>query len=218
MIMSFLGGIMKSLVNPTNLLQLAMGPAGWASIATRTLMTAVAQEVIQKVGEKLQLPSSVINMAQQAFSATSGTGALGQLDVDQAVSSLAKQFGLNPAQEGQLAREADDVVSKLVDSMIKKVRQGGKEEASEAEGGSRGGESRLVALAKALGALIDNKMGDIIDKSKALDADKANGGKQQATISAEIQALSQEISFISNALNNSIKSIGEALSTLSRKS
>lgn len=215
--MSFLGGIVKSLVNPATLMQLAMGPAGWASIAMRTMMTAVAQQVIQQVGQKLGLPSSVINMAQQAFSATSGTGGLGQLNVAQAASSLAQQFGLSPAQEGQLAREGDDAVSKLVDSMIKKARQGGKEEASEAEGGSKGGESRLVALAKALGALIDKKMGDIIDKSKALDADKANGGKQQATISAEIQALSQEISFISNALNNSIKSIGEALTTMARK-
>ena len=214
-----LGGVFKSLVNPATLMQLAMGPAGWASIAMRTMMTAVAQQVIQQVGQKLGLPSSVINMAQQAFAATSGTGGLGQLNVAQAASSLAQQFGLSPAQEGQLAREGDDAVSKLVDSMIKKARQGGKEEASEGEAGANGkGGSRLVALAKALGTLIDGKMDDIIKKSKELDADKKNNkGENQATISAEIQALSQEISFISNALNNSIKSIGEALTTMARK-
>jgi hypothetical protein len=175
--------------------------------------------VIQQLGQKLGLPSSVINMAQQAFSASSGTGGLGQMNISQAASSLAQQFGLNPSQEGQLARDADDVVSKLVDSMIKKARQGGKEEASEGSEASGGGSgSRLVALAKALGALIDKKMDDIIKKSKELDADKKNNkGENQATISAEIQALSQEISFISNALNNSIKSIGESLTTMARK-
>jgi hypothetical protein len=213
MVMGFsLGGVFKSLVNPATLLQLAMGPAGWASIAMRTVMTAVAQQVIQQVGQRMGLPQSVIGLAQTAFTAASGTGDLGKLTVANAVSQLGQQFGLTPTQEGQLAREANDVVGKLVDSMLKKVRQSGKEEA-----GSSEGESRLVALAKALGNLIDKKMDDIIAKSKSLDADKANGGKQQATISAEIQALSQEISFISNALNNSIKSIGEALTTMARK-
>jgi hypothetical protein len=213
MVMGFsLGGVFKSLVNPATLMQLAMGPAGWASIAMRTVMTAVGQQVLQQVGQRLGLPQSVINLAQQAFTAASGTGDLGKLTVANAVSQLGQQFGLSPKQEGELAREANDVVGKLVDSMLKKNRQGDKEEAGSAEG-----ESRLVALAKALGSLIDKKMGDIIDKSKSLDADKANGGKQQATISAEIQALSQEIGFISNALNNSIKSIGEALNTMARK-
>lgn len=207
-----LGGVFKSLVNPATLMQLAMGPAGWASIAMRTVMTAVAQQVIQQVGQRMGLPQSVIGLAQQAFTAASGTGDLGKMTVANAVSQLGQQFGLSPKQEGELAREANDVVGKLVDSMLKKVRQSGKEESGSAEG-----ESRLVALAKALGSLIDKKMDDIIAKSKALDADKANGGKQQATISAEIQALSQEISFISNALNNSIKSIGEALTTMARK-
>ncbi len=218
--MNLLGSIVGALTNPTTLLQLAMGPAGWASIAMKTVMTAVAQEVIKQVGQQLGLPQSVINMAQQAFSASSGSGNLGQQSISQAVSGLGQQFGLSPAQEGTIGREANDVVGKLVEKMTEKLRQGQDDDgegsgSGKASGGGSG--SRLVALARALGKIIDKKMDDIIAKSKTLDGDKANGGKQQATISAEIQALSQEIGFISNALNNSIKSIGESLSTMARK-
>jgi ABC-type branched-subunit amino acid transport system ATPase component len=42
--------------------------------------------------------------------------------------------------------------------------------------------------------------------------------EKQDSLSAEMQALSQEMSMISNALNNMIKLIGEANTTLARKS
>jgi hypothetical protein len=41
--------------------------------------------------------------------------------------------------------------------------------------------------------------------------------EKQDSLSAEMQALSQEMSMISNALNNTIKSIGESNTTLARK-
>lgn len=106
--MNFLKSIVGAFTNPATLLQLATGPAGWASLAMRTIGTAIIQQAIQQVGQQLGLPSSMINLAQQAFSASSGTSDLGQQTTKQAISTLAKQFNLSPTQEGQLGRQAND--------------------------------------------------------------------------------------------------------------
>jgi hypothetical protein len=194
--MSFLSGIMKSIINPATLLQLAMGPAGWASLAMKTIGTAIMQQVIQQVGQQLGLPPAAINIAQQAFSAASGQP-FNALGVAGAVQQFGQMMGANP-------REIGDA---LVDSVLKQARDGGSSE------GSSAGESRLVKLAKALGKLLDSKMDKIIETGKKMD-----GAEKQGSLSAEMQALSQEMSMISNALNNMIKSIGEANTTLARKS
>ena len=89
------------------------------------------------------------------------------------------------------------------------------------------GQDFLEALAQALGKAIDDKMGQMMDTAQQIDqqtqsANSANasGGNQQpviAEMSAKVQALGQEISLLSNALDNSIKSIGESSSTLAKK-
>jgi hypothetical protein len=204
--MSFLGGILKSVINPATLMQLAMGPAGWASLALKTIGTAIMQQVIQQVGQQLGLPPAVISMAQQAFSAASGQPFNPQ-SVAGAVEQFGQMMGANPAEIGDAQRGANDVVKQLVDSVLKQARDGGGED------GPSTGESRLVKLAKAMGKLLDKKMDKIIEVGEKMD-----GAKKQGSLSAEMQALSQEMSMISNALNNMIKSIGEANTTLARKS
>jgi hypothetical protein len=204
--MSFLSGIMKSIINPATLMQLAMGPAGWASLALKTIGTAIMQQVIQQVGQQLGLPPAVINMAQQAFSAASGQPFNPQ-SVAGAVEQFGQMMGANPTEIGDAQRGANDVVKQLVDSVLKQARDGGGED------GPSTGESRLVKLAKAMGKLLDKKMDKIIEVGEKMD-----GAKKQGSLSAEMQALSQEMSMISNALNNMIKSIGEANTTLARKS
>jgi hypothetical protein len=204
--MSFLSGIMKSIINPATLMQLVMGPAGWASLALKTIGTAIMQQVIQQVGQQLGLPPAVINMAQQAFSAASGQPFNPQ-SVAGAVEQFGQMMGANPTEIGDAQRGANDVVKQLVDSVLKQARDGGGED------GPSTGESRLVKLAKAMGKLLDKKMDKIIEVGEKMD-----GAKKQGSLSAEMQALSQEMSMISNALNNMIKSIGEANTTLARKS
>jgi predicted ribosome quality control (RQC) complex YloA/Tae2 family protein len=230
-----LGGIFKSLVNPATLLQLAAGPAGWASLAMRTIGTAIAQQVIQQLGQKLGLPSSVINMAQQAFSAASGTGDIAQQTVRQAVSSVAQQLNLSPQQEGQLQRSADQAtasMNKILEQFMKKLSNGGKEEAQ----GERSG-SVLMRIAQALGELMDDKMQQLATKAdelgrlgtdKSLTINGKDAGAAKGTfnaegqgkfgkLSAEVQALGQELSYLSQAISQTIKSIGEAASTVARK-
>jgi hypothetical protein len=226
--MSFLSGILNSVINPATLLQLAAGPAGWASLAMRAIGTAIAQQVIQQIGQKLGLPESVINLAQQAFSAASGTSDLGQQSISQAVSSIAKQFNMSPVQTGQLEQSAnasaDKITSKLSQSSIDE----------EGEVSAKGGKlSFLVALAKAMGKLMDKKaqqMQDIstkisnaVDGSKAGEINGVDGSKNSSestklsSQTALLQAYGQELSILSNAFSQTAKSFGEANTTNARK-
>ena len=230
--MSFLGGIAKSLVNPMTLAQLAMGPAGWASILAKAVISAVGQQVIQQLGQKLGLPDGVINLAQQAFSGAMGGGnalggALGganaagrALSIADAVGQVAQGLNLNPQQEGQLARDTNEIAQqstkRLVDQLVES------EEFKSAKNGAKGGksgESILMRIAIALGSLADKKMGEMDKLAQQIGATK--DGKNQNKITeqgAKLQALGQEMSILSNALTNVIKSIGEANSTIARKS
>jgi uncharacterized protein YjbJ (UPF0337 family) len=232
--MSFnVGGLFKSLINPMNLMQLAMGPAGWASLAMKTIGTAIAQQVIQQLGQKLGLPQGIINLAQQAFSAATGNPGGGVQSIADAVSSFAQQAGLSPQSEGQLMRESQEAALRL-QTAIQKSNVGAGDEAE--EGGSK---SFLVAIAKALGKVMDQKalqMKGLADDIAAMTSDtragyingvNGNAKDSAGAVSAEttkisskstlLQAYSQELSMISNAASNVIKTIGEANVTTARK-
>ena len=223
--MSFLSGILKSVINPATLFQLAMGPAGWASLAIKTIGMAIAQQVIQQIGQKLGLPQSVIDMAQTAFSAASGQPGAGVQSISQSVAGFAAQAGLSALEQGRLERSANDSVDRMVSAFGKSKAQ---TEAEEETGGSW-----LVAMARALGKVMDAKAQQIKDKSDSIsklagqDVTKDKNGslsadsqKNQNKLSSEttlLQAYPQEMSMISNAAVNSIKTVGEAQSTIARK-
>ena len=113
------------------------------------------------------------------------------------------------AQVRYLQRTAEDVAQSWTNSILESVRDGG-------EGKSTKGDSFLVALAKALGKVMDGKMGQMKAKTDELGGLDSKDSKY-GQLTAEIQALGQEMNMVSQALNNSIKSIGEAGSTLARK-
>ncbi len=227
--MSFLSGIMKSIINPATLMQLAMGPAGWASLATKMIVSAVAQQVIQQLGQKLGLPQSVISMAQSAFAAASGTEG-GPMNFKDAVAQVAAESGMSAFQQGQLQRATEktyDNMSKIVENMMRKVGQGSDEDEAASVGSGSG--SVLMRIARAMGKLMDEKMnamaakGDQLGKlgnDGALTKDgsfNAKGQSQYGKLTSEMQALGQELSMISQAVSNSLKSIGEASTTMARK-
>lgn len=237
--MGLLGGVFKSLVNPATLLQLATGPAGWASLAMRTIGTAIAQQVIQQLGQKLGLPSSVINMAQQAFSATSGTGDLGQQTIREAVSNFAKQVNLSPRQQGQVERAANNAVDQLMQTALADAKKfAGKGEKEAAAEGGKGGFLRAIAMA--LGQAADAKMNEMSELAGKISAQASannnlvnglngkdpngnqsaqlqNNSTQLGSLNSMFQAVSQELSILQNVISNSLKTIGEAQSTVARK-
>jgi hypothetical protein len=224
--MSFdVGGLFKSLINPMNLMQLAMGPAGWAAMAVRTIGTAIGKELIQAIGQKLGLPQPFIDFAKNAFSAATGTQG-GADTISGAVEQLAQQFGLSPVEAGRMQRDAEASLDRVLSGIGSK----GFEE-DEVNGGG-GKKSFLVALAKAMGALMDKKAaqmeklsGEITDATGG-EAGKINGvdgskNSSEATKlsskTALLQAYGQELGILSNTFSTIAKSFGEAQVTNARK-
>lgn len=203
-ILSSLGGIAT---NPLSIAQLAMGPAGWASLAARTLMSAIGQQVIQQLGEKLGLPQSTIDMAQGAFCASMGDKAGVRQNLQEAIGGFAEQFNASPAEQGDANRQVEDAINKMVSGMAdgedaKAARAGGK--------GAKGGQSWLMALAEALGKKLDKQAAEM---SKMADqiTDKT------PSLTAKFGAKSQEFGILMNATTNAIKTVGEGLANSARK-
>jgi hypothetical protein len=205
--MSFLGGILKSVINPATLMQLAMGPAGWASLAVKTIGMAIGQQIIQQLGEKLGLPQSVISMAQSAFSAAAGQPGAAVQTVGQAVRELTEQFDLSPMQAGQLERAANDDVAAAIEKYISDSSEG--EDAKNAKAG--GGKGWLMLIAESLGRSANKMAKDLKLQGDAL------GKNATAKQNIEFQAKSQEFSQFFTGANTVIKTLGEALSAGARK-
>lgn len=201
--MGILSGIAKSFVNPMTFAQLAMGPAGWASIAGKALFSAIGQQVVQALGEKLGLPQSIIDGAQAAFCAACGDKDGAQQNVREAVQSLAQDFNLSPLQEGQLERGANDSFGGLLDSIMTTP------EYKEAK--QKGGGSWLMAIARTLGEKTNKMAADL--EARAGKLGKEAGSKENI----EYAAKSQEFGMLFNGSITAIKTIGEALQAGARK-
>jgi hypothetical protein len=237
-----IGGLFKAVINPATLLQVAMGPAGWASIAVRAIGAAVGQQVIQQLGQKLGLPQGMISLAQNAFATATGTQA-GGLSPRNVISDLAQQFALSPRVQGQLQRQADSLESVVMQMGLDQVKQA--TERAETDRKQKGGASTagasevlgelgisggwLVAFAAAMGEVMDKKANDIMkvagaineEGSTKLDAKDVNGltnrNSKLQVLSSTMQGLSQELNTLSQAVSTALKSSGEAQQTLARK-
>lgn len=216
--MSMLGNIFKSVVNPASLMQLAMGPAGWGSLAAKALFSAIGQQIIQKLGEKLGLPQPIIDGAQAAFCAATGDKNGVRQNIREATQGLAQQFNLSPVEQGQLERVSEQDVDAAVSSLstgIAKAKQDGK------------GKSWLMAIAEGLGRAANTMATDLANSGKALgDKSTASAAAVKAGKAADgtlpsdnikFATQSQEFQQFFTAANNVIKTIGEALVTGARK-
>jgi hypothetical protein len=235
------------LTNPASLLQLAAGPAGWASLAMQTLMSTVGKEIISQIGKQLGLPESIVSLAQNAFTAASGNS--GASSLGQGISGLSDAFGFKGALAGQFQREAKNQIQDFVQQQVNQATEkGGKRlvdtlmenedtksakyagKANKKGGGANGANgaspsnttgsnSLLMTIALALGQAADKKLVRMGEIAKQIGA--TEDGKNQNKITemgAELQALGQEMSILSSALTNALRSIGEANSQIARKS
>ncbi|WP_337827089.1 hypothetical protein [Pseudonocardia sp. TMWB2A] len=236
--MSFLGGIAKSLINPMTLAQLAMGPAGWASIAMKAVISAVGQQLIQQIGQQLGLPPAITNAASAAFGATAGLGgansipgigANGQFN-PRVFENFLTRNGMGAMDAVQFAKEIgqqikDSQTSELKDSVqdfVDSINRSESEKKLKADVAAvmKGKGSILMKLAVALGQIADQKMNDMAKKAEDIGNMGKIEGKNQSKftqMNAELQALGQELNTVSQALANVIKSTGEASATLARK-
>ena len=213
--MSFLGSLEK-IAGAAIQTTLAVETGGASLLVTTALKQvglSIGDAILQKIGQGLGLPQPVIDMAQAAFHAEAGDPGGVTQNVQEAVDGLGAAAGLSPSDTGELQRTADEGVQNAPDLANDLVNGFGDNDTAQAVKGK----SLLVALAIAMGKVADKKMQQMYADTQKL-GDLKQGDKGYASITGEVQALGQEISMISNALNNAIKSIGDAGSTLARKS
>ncbi|MGB7418508.1 MAG: hypothetical protein WA918_04965 [Erythrobacter sp.] len=215
-----IGGIFNA-VNPLSSLALvAAGPAGWMALATKTMLSAVGQQVIQRIGQQLGLPQGVIDLAQSQFASNIGDNRGARLNIREAASALADQFNLTPRQEGELRRAGDSMMDNLNRMLMDRMRESGDQESQAAQSGGAGQKSLLMKIAVAMGQLLDRKMtemGGLTDDIGRLGTINNSNQSKLGELTGKLQGLGQEVNMLSNAMTNTIKSIGEANTTIARK-
>ena len=229
-----LGGLVRSAFNPMTAIQLAAGPAGWASIAARAVVAQLGSQVIQQIGQQIGLPPAMINAAQLAFNHSPGMNGFPGLNAGgfnpSALTSFLQMQGMSPREASTFVRDlqrqaheqmTQDLKGSVQDFIDNINRQSnGKKMSSQIDAVMKGKGSFLMKLATALGMLADKKMNDMADLTKKMGQFGEITGKNQAKygeMTGQLQALGQEMSMISQAMANVIKTTGEAASTLARK-
>ncbi len=193
--------IMGAVFNPVNIAQIAMGPAGWASLAMRTIGAQIGMNIIQQLGEQFNLPQPMIDIAQGAFASSAGMPGLAQQNISEAVGGLSDMFNLNPRDAAQLERAANEDVNRAVNELA----------ASNIEEDDENGEGGwLMAIAKALGGRLDAQ-------AEKLEGMSANISDDTPSDNLKFSAESQKFSMAFNSANTVIKAIGEALTQGARK-
>lgn len=186
-----------------------------ATLATQ-IATQIAKQVIQQVGQQLGLPESAISGVIAGFDAATGNVGGAATDVGSALSSAAQQLNLSHTEQGQLANQVDSLTTSMTNQMLDAIKSGD----DKATKDSGKGQSILMKIAIALGKQMDSKM-----TAMAANSDKIGNlgevtGKNQSELgqlTGKVQAEGQELSMLSSALSNTLKSIGDAASTLARK-
>lgn len=199
--MGFLGGITNA-INPASLaMTAALGPAGFLG---KTLVSAIGQQILQQLGEKMGLPQSTIDMAQGAFAAGMGDFRGAASNVSEAMGGIADQLGASPVETGSATSQLNDAIDQLTSNLAQS------REAKEARNG--GGKSWLMVIAEALGRTADRMANEMDQMSQGLGK-----GSSQASDNLKFAAKSQEFNNFFQSANTVIKTIGEALGAASRK-
>ncbi|MHA6316177.1 hypothetical protein ACXYN8_00750 [Altererythrobacter sp. CAU 1778] len=204
-------GIARSLVNPVNLASLAMGPAGWANLAMRTIGSQIAMNALQQIGQRMGLPQPMIDLAQASFANQMGMPGLARQNVREAVSAFASESNLSLRDQASLERAANDDLNNLIFKLGEAMTEG-KERAKSA--GSKGKGSWLQKIADAMARALDSKIQDMDTMARALDK---QGKNRSIKASTDLQVAGQEFSYLMQSTSTVIKTIGEGLSTMARK-
>lgn len=199
------GGVLNNVINPSSLAMLAMGPGGWAGLAAKTLMSAVGQQIIQQLGEKLGLPQSTIDLAQGAFCASVGDTRGATRNLGEVISDVAERTGASPFEAASAERDLGDVIDRMSTNLAES------RDAKEARA-SGGGKSWLMAIAEALGRTSDKLANEMDAMSKNLGE-----GSNKSSENLKFGAKSQEFGQFFSSANTVIKTLGEALSQGARK-
>lgn len=223
--MSFLSGLTGAF-NPMTLLGTAMGGPIGAIIAQalQQVVSQVVQQIIQQAGQQLGLPQQFIDMAQGAAAGSLGDAQGAARNLQEAISGFVGATGATGAAAGNLQREATNTVQNFIDEQAANMARAVGQEASESTGAgtsqTNAKGSVLMKIALALGKAMDNKVDQMAAKATELESMGEITGKNTSkynAASAEMSALGQELKIVGEALNNTLKAIGDASSALARR-
>lgn len=188
--------------NPISLLATsALGPIGPIAQLALQVVSQMGQNLIQQMGERLNLPQSVIDLAQADYAVSRGDIGGAVSNLEESIGSLGQQLGASPTDIGDAQRRTNE-----------SLREAARDAADLAEGssGSSGKGGWLRALAHALGKIADKQAADLEQRAKGLD-----GAKPSET--ADFQADTQAFNLLMSGITNAIKTIGDSLGQAARK-
>lgn len=187
--------------------------------ALRAVVSAIGQQVIQQIGDKMGLPQGMIDIAQGAFAQSVGDTKGANRNYREAIQSASQGLGGTPAEAGAATAQADNIAQTLTNIGMDGVKAAREKDGQAAVSGAKGG-SLLMRIAIALGSQMDKKMEAMDLKTTQIGGLGTIDSKNQSKmgqLTGELQGLGQELGMLSNALANTIKSLGEAGTTLARK-
>lgn len=134
-----------------------------------------------------------------------------------AVIDAANHQGANGAYTGDADRAGNDLqdaFSKAInDEALARAMKSGSDKESDGPA-----DSWLVAIAKAMGKMLGNQAQHLVDLTNEMAKHTGKNDAQEfQQINAEFSAQSQMFGILSNSFSNSIKTIGDGLTTIARK-
>lgn len=227
------GGLAKAFA-PMALTVLTGGAAAPMVMAQQMAMRALASQVLNFAAQQLGVSPAILQAALGAFGQSSGlggmTGSFAEVQQSGDWAGFLRQNGGSPMEIGRAAREFNKLVneaqreikSSLQDQLNELNRNdSNKKLERDVRAVMNGKGSILMKLAIALGMIADNKMNAMAKKAEDIGAMGKISEKNQSKftqMNAELNALGQEYSVVSQAMNTVLKTVGEASATIARKS
>lgn len=222
-----------------------VGPQMLSKAITGHIMSSLGQAAIQQFGEKMGLPQTAIDAAQAAFCEACGDkagarqnfkeaghlgsgGLMDRLTVSGSERRESKQFleailagsgNPSPMDSARAGSQAESTVDRVMDLFNQELEEGWKKNGGGSSRGAKGG-SILMQIAMALGGNLDKKMTEMANTAEELGSLGKVDGKNQSRygeLSGRMSGLGQEVKILQEALNNTLKTIGDASSGLARK-
>lgn len=188
--------------NPVSLLATAaLGPMGPLGQIAMQVVSQMGQSLIQQMGERLNLPQSIIDLAQADYAASRGDIGGAVSNYNDAIDQLGQRTGASPSDIGDAQRQTNDTLREAARTAA---------DCADASSGKGGKGGWLRALAHALGKIADKQAADLEQRAQGLD-----GAKPSET--ADFNADTQAFNLLMSGINNAIKTLGEALGNMARK-
>ena len=139
----------------------------------------------------------------------------------------AVQSNHDDAAGSNIAKQIEDIAKQIVESVRRQMTESTEEAGKQSGGGAKkGARSWLQAIAQAMGEAMGNKAAKMVELSNKLKEQSTAGGDEKAqakaakemqATNAEFQAVSQEFKLLTDAFSTALKSLGEGMGSMARK-